>query len=177
MHAHKASAIQRRLVNAGLTPSNRVCMHARTRVSALVCTTIRDHVYSCLSCVRDICHRKPHNGPSHHGSPIVHLCHIYVHSSSRVPCMHRARCIDETDAPIHPASSVDTFDTKAFLSYPSLVTGSVGYQEINRRFVRILDITLPNETEYIVLHFVLCIALQPWSDFLYLVCVSRLYFV
>lgn len=74
----------------------------------------------------------------------------YIRSSSRVPRvprMHRAPCIDETDAPIHPASSVDTFDTKAFLSRSSLVTGSAGYQEINRRFVRILDITSPNETE------------------------------
>lgn len=148
MHAHKARAIQRRLVNAGLTPSDRVCMHARTRVSALVYITIRVHVYSCPSCVRDICHRKPHNSPSHHGSPIVHLCHIYVRSSSRVPRMHRAPCVDETDAPIHPASSVDTFDTKAFLSRSSLVTGSAGYQEINRRFVRILDITSPNETKH-----------------------------
>lgn len=93
MHVHKARAIQRRLVNAGLTPNDRVCMYARTRVSALV-YTIRVHVYSCLSCVRDICHRKPHNGPSHHGSPIVHLCHMYARSSSRVPCTHRAPCIE-----------------------------------------------------------------------------------
>lgn len=136
-------------------------MHARTHA----CLRTRMHHDTCpclpvsLPCARDICHRKPHNGPSHHGSPIVHLCHIYVHSSSRVPRVHPAPCVDETDAPIHPASSVDTFDTKAFLS-PSLVTGSVGYQEINRRFVRILDITSPNETKHTVPRFALCIALH-----------------
>lgn len=145
MHAHKARAIHRRLVNAGLTPSDRVCMHARTRVSALAYITIRLRVYSCPSCVRDICHRKPHNGPSHHGSPIVHLCHIYVRASSlaSLACIvHRAAM-----KPMHPASSVDTFDTKAFLSHSSLVTSTAGYQEINRRFVHIFDITSPNDTE------------------------------
>lgn len=153
-------------------------MHARTH--ACLRTRMHHGTCPCLPvsppCVHDICHRKPHNGPSHHGSPIVHLCHIYAHSSSRVPRVHPASCVDETDAPIHPASSVDTFDTKAFLSHSSLVTGSVGYQEINRCFVRILDITSLNETERTAPRFAFCIVLHLRLGFqyciMYFVCIS-----
>jgi len=47
MHAHKARAIQRRLVNAGLTLSDRVCMHARTHARTHACLRTRMHHSTC----------------------------------------------------------------------------------------------------------------------------------
>jgi len=86
--------------------------------------------------------------PSHRGSPIVDVCYIYIPTYSLPllpPPTHRfphALRTGETDAPILPASSVDTFDTKAFLHFPAPIARTLEYQEINRRFVRILYYTV-----------------------------------
>lgn len=113
-------------------------------------------VYPCFPhvCARDICHRKPHNGPSHRDSPIVDVCCVYVvlfspplppsypTPGNRPPpqcTVHRASM-----KPMHQSSrlQVSIRSTQKPSSLPPLVAGLVGYQEINRRFVRILYYTV-----------------------------------
>lgn len=108
MHEQSARAIQRRLVNAGLTPMRST--HSPPRSS---CVSRDVRVYPCSPRVHarcDICHRKPHNGPSHRAARpysrrarrCICIDLLLFRHLSFLPLSLLHSASNETDAPILP---------------------------------------------------------------------------